>query len=132
MGAKTAFSQGLGQGPAPIPRFHGGAQKGQLMGQGHMTSVLRGWAHLTFRDHCESPSPGGEGLHRGLGVRSEVGTYSTGCGRNSLALGLQGRALGEGIEAAAQKRLPGEDIFLGHTPFWNILKLDLKWLPLTT
>ena len=52
MGAKTAFSQGLGQGPgqgpAPIPRFHGGAQKGQLMGQGHMTSVLRGWTHLTF------------------------------------------------------------------------------------
>ena len=48
MGAKTAFSRGLDQGPAPTPRFHGGAQKGQLMGQGHMTSVLRGWAHLTF------------------------------------------------------------------------------------
>ena len=74
-----------------------------------------------------SPFLLGQRSSRGLGVRSEVGTYKTGCGRNTLGLGLQGRAL-EGTESAAQKRLPGEDIFLGHTSFWNILKLDLKWV----
>lgn len=46
MGAKTAFSPGLGQGPAPPPpilRFHGGAWKGQLTGQGHVASAFPYW-----------------------------------------------------------------------------------------
>lgn len=38
-----------GQGPSPpILRFHGGAQKGQLTGQGHTASALRDCALVTF------------------------------------------------------------------------------------
>lgn len=33
--------------------------------------------------------------------------------------------------AVAQKKLLGEDLFFATHLFWNILKLDLKWLLLT-
>lgn len=100
-----------------ISRFHGGAQKGQLTGQGHVTSALRGWgSSYLLGPTVQFLSPGGEGLHRGMGVRSEVGTYRIGCGRTSLGLGLQGRALGgRDAGSGSEKATWGRFCSLPHT-----------------
>lgn len=95
MSAKTAFSPGLGQGPAPPSRdFTEGPRKVSL--QAKVTRHLPSEAgiFLPFGDHWASSTSPEEAICRGLRVRSEVGAYKRGCVRTPLGLKLWGRAPG--------------------------------------
>lgn len=100
------------------------------MGQGHTASALRGWTVLTFVGPlCSSILLGKEGTEA-WGSEMNWGPLKRGVQELLWDLGCQGRVLGSRDGGSGSEKVFGEFFFATHL-FWNILKLDLKWL-LTT